>query len=362
MSGAPVVAENAAHPDGERLAEAVRQISAVRSRGLRRSLLVSTGLLAAVVVVFGVSLSVGDMVMPIGKVVETLFGGGDGGSRFVVLELRLPRALLAILVGTGFGLSGAVFQTVLRNPLASPDLIGISAGASAVAVTAALLFQVSGLALSAGALTGSLVAGTAIYLLAWRQGVAGQRLVLVGIGVGMGLSSVVWYVMARSDVTDAQEAFRWLAGSLNGRSWSQVWPLLIALGLLVPLTVLAAHALRPLQLGDDAAAGLGAKVERGRLALLLCATALAGVATAAAGPVGFVAFVAAPIARRLVPGRGAALPQAALTGALLVLVADFAAQHALPSVQLPVGVVTSIIGAPYLLLLLARANRVGSGG
>ncbi len=178
----------------------------------------------------------------------------------------------------------------------------------------------------------------------------------------MGLSSVVWYIMARSDVTDAQEAFRWLAGSLNGRSWSQVWPLLIALGLLVPLTVLAAHALRPLQLGDDAAAGLGAKVERGRLALLLCATALAGVATAAAGPVGFVAFVAAPIARRLVPGRGAALPQAALTGALLVLVADFAAQHALPSVQLPVGVVTSIIGAPYLLLLLARANRVGSGG
>lgn len=178
----------------------------------------------------------------------------------------------------------------------------------------------------------------------------------------MGLSSIVWYVMARSEVTDAQEAFRWLAGSLNGRSWGQVWPLLIALGVLVPLTVLAAHALRPLQLGDDAAAGLGAKVEGGRLALLGCATALAGVATAAAGPVGFVAFVAAPIARRLVPGRGAALPQAALTGALLVLVADFAAQHALPSVQLPVGVVTSIIGAPYLLLLLARANRVGSGG
>nr|MDT0525236.1 iron chelate uptake ABC transporter family permease subunit [Streptomyces sp. DSM 41633] len=134
------------------------------------------------------------------------------------------------------------------------------------------------------------------------------------------------------------------------------------LALLVPLTALAAHALRPLQLGDDAAAGLGTKVEPSRLALLGCATALAGVATAAAGPVAFVAFVAAPIARRLVPGRGAALPHAALTGALLVLVADFAAQHMLPSVQLPVGVVTSIIGAPYLLFLLARANRVGSGG
>lgn len=245
MSRETVVAEDAANADQARLADAVRQVSAVRGRSLRRSVLVGAALLAAVIVMFGVSLSFGDMVMPIGKVVATLFGGGDGGSQFVVLELRLPRALLAILVGAGFGLSGAVFQTVLRNPLASPDLIGISAGASAVAVTAALLFQVSGLALSASALTGSLVAGAAIYLLAWRQGIVGQRLVLVGIGVGMGLSSIVWYVMARSEVTDAQEAFRWLAGSLNGRSWGQVWPLLIALGVLVPLTVLAAHALRP---------------------------------------------------------------------------------------------------------------------
>ncbi len=229
----------------DRLAAAVREVAAVRGRGRRRSVTVATALLVAVVAVFGLSLSVGDMVMPIGKVVDTLLGGGDGGSQFVVLELRLPRALLALLVGAAFGLSGGVFQTVLRNPLASPDLIGISAGASAVAVTAALLFQVSGLALSASALAGSIAAGAAIYLLAWRQGVAGQRLVLVGIGVGMGLSSVVWYVMARSDVTDAQEAFRWLAGSLNGRSWNQFWPMAGALALLVPLTALAAHALRP---------------------------------------------------------------------------------------------------------------------
>ncbi|MFD4662327.1 MULTISPECIES: FecCD family ABC transporter permease [Streptomyces] len=345
-----------------RLADAVRTVAGARGRGRRRSVLVGAALLAALVAVFAVSLSVGDMVMPLGKVVDTLFGGGDGGSRFVVLELRLPRALLAVLVGTGFGLSGAVFQSVLRNPLASPDIIGISAGASAVAVTAALLFQVSGLTLSASALVGSLVSGAAIYLLAWRQGVAGQRLVLIGIGVGTGLTSVVWYVMARSDTTDAQEAYLWLTGSLNGRSWNQMWPLLIALAVLLPLTALAARALGPLQLGDDTAAGLGARVEPGRLALLGCAVALAGVATAAAGPVGFVAFVSAPIARRLVPRRGAALAHSALTGALLVLVADFAAQHLLPSVQLPVGVVTSIIGAPYLLLLLARANRVGSGG
>ncbi|MFF2727156.1 FecCD family ABC transporter permease [Streptomyces sp. NPDC058008] len=347
---------------GTGLADAVRTVTRVRGRGRGRSTLVAAGLLVAVVVMFAVSLSIGDMVMPLGKVVETLLGGGDGGSRFVVLELRLPRALLAVLVGLGFGLSGAVFQSVLRNPLAAPDVIGISAGASAVAITASLLFQVSGLALSGSALAGAVAAGAAIYLLAWRQGVVGQRLVLIGVGFGTGLSSVVWYVMARSDTTDAHEAYLWLTGTLNGRSWGQVWPLLTTLAVLVPLTALAARALAPLQLGDDAAAGLGVRVEPGRLAMLGCATALAGVATAAAGPVGFVAFVAGPIARRLVPGQGAALPHAALTGALIVLVADFGAQHLLPSVQLPVGVVTSLIGAPYLLLLLARANRGGSGG
>ncbi|GFM96761.1 hypothetical protein Sfulv_15720 [Streptomyces fulvorobeus] len=234
---------------GARLADAVRTVQRVRGRGRRRSVLVACALAVCVAAVFALSLSVGDMVMPLSTVVETLSGGGDGGSRFVVLELRLPRALLAILVGAGFGLSGAVFQSLLRNPLASPDVIGISAGASAVAVTAALLFQVSGLALSASALAGSIGAGAAIYLLARRQGVAGQRLVLIGVGLGTGLTSVVWYVMARSGAADAQQAFLWLTGSLNGRSWKQVWPLLAALAVLVPLTVLAARALGPLQLG-----------------------------------------------------------------------------------------------------------------
>ncbi|NEE46922.1 iron ABC transporter permease, partial [Streptomyces sp. SID8455] len=154
--------KEAIRTEKDRLADAVRQVSAVRGRGRRRSVTVGAALLVALVAVFCVSLSFGDMVMPIGKVIETLLGGGDGGSQFVVLELRLPRALLAILVGAAFGLSGGVFQTVLRNPLASPDLIGISAGASAVAVTVALLFQVSGLALSASALAGAIAAGAAI--------------------------------------------------------------------------------------------------------------------------------------------------------------------------------------------------------
>ncbi|RII14765.1 putative siderophore transport system permease protein YfhA [Streptomyces sp. YIM 130001] len=340
---------------------AIQEVSRARHAGRRRWVVVSAGLALCALAVFCVSLSVGDMVVPLADVVATLSGDGPGGAEFVIMELRLPRALLAVLIGMAFGTAGAVFQTLLRNPLASPDIIGISAGASAGAAIGSLGFQLSGLALSMTALAGAMIAGIAIYLLAWRNGVVGQRLVLVGLGVAAGLVSLVSYLMTRAEVTDAQQLLGWLKGSLNGRSWDQLWPLVIGLSVLGPLTVLAARLLPALQLGDDTAAGLGTRVEPSRLALLACATALAGVATAAAGPVDFVALLSAPIARRLVPGRPALLP-AALTGAVMVLTADLVAQHLLPSTQLPVGVVTSIIGAPYLLFLLARANRVGRGG
>ncbi|MGW6059287.1 FecCD family ABC transporter permease [Streptomyces sp. NPDC055189] len=343
-------------------ADAVRRVHGVRRARRARTVLVQGLLLAAIAAVFGAALSYGDMSVPLGDVIGALSGGGDAGSHFVVVELRLPRVLLGLLVGVAFGLSGALFQALLRNPLASPDVIGISQGASAAAVLASLGFAVSGIALSAAALGGALLSAAVIYAFAWRRNVSGQRFVLVGIGIGAGLSSVTSYLLTNSEVTEAQNALVWLTGSLNGSTLEQVWPLLGALALLLPLTVLAARDLGPLQLGDDTAAGLGTRVGRSRLALLGCAVALAGVATAAAGPVAFVAFVSAPVARRLVPGAGAALIPAALTGALLVTVADFAAQHLLWSSQFPVGVVTSLIGAPYLLWLLARANRTGRAG
>ncbi|PVE11127.1 iron chelate uptake ABC transporter family permease subunit [Streptomyces scopuliridis] len=346
----------------ERLAGAVREVALVRRAGRARATAVSAALLAAAFAALCLALSVGDFVVPLREVVATLAGGGDAGSRFVIIELRLPRALTGLLVGAAFGLSGAVFQTLLRNPLASPDMIGITWGASAAGVLASAVFGVSGFPLSVCALAGALLTAVAIYALAWREGVAGYRLVLVGVGVGAGLSSLVSYLLTSSAVTEAQKALAWLTGSLNGRSWEQMWPLLGAMVVLVPLTFLAARSLPAMQLGDDTARGLGTRVERGRPALIGCAVALAGVATAAAGPVGFVAFLSAPIARRLLPRQGAALLPAALTGALIVSVADFAAQHLLGSVQFPVGVVTSMIGAPYLLWLLARSNRVGKGG
>nr|WP_269329397.1 iron chelate uptake ABC transporter family permease subunit [Kineosporia babensis] len=308
------------------------------------------------------SLSKGDFAIPFTDVIRTLLGSGDAGNHFIVIELRLPRAITGLCVGLALGLAGALFQSLLRNPLASPDMIGVTQGAGVGAVVAAVGFGVSGFALSASALFGALATSTLIYLLAWRRGVAGYRLILIGIGVAGASASVISYLLTSSEVTVAQEALVWLTGSLNGSSLEAFYPLLIALLVLFPLTMIAVRPLSALQMGDDTAAGLGVPVERSRRFLLLCAVGLTGVAVAAAGPVSFVAFVCGPVARQLVPGKGAALVQASLIGALLMLVADFAAQHLLWSTQFPVGVVTSLIGAPYLLYLLARANRIGKGG
>ncbi|MDJ1133377.1 iron chelate uptake ABC transporter family permease subunit [Streptomyces iconiensis] len=327
-----------------------------------RGTAVTLGLAAAVLAALCGALSYGDVVVPLPDLFATLAGGGNGGTRFVLFDLRIPRALTGLLVGAAFGMSGAVFQTMLRNPLASPDVIGISSGASAAAVVGTMIFGLSGYALSASALGGALLGAALIYALAWRRGVTGYRLVLVGIGVGAVLTSFISYLMTRAKVAEAQQALVWLVGSLNERTWSEVLPLVVAVAVLMPTTLLVARTLRPLELGDETATGLGAHVQWARLGLMGCAVALAGVATAAAGPVAFVAFVAAPIARRLMPARGPALLPAALTGSLIVLVADFVAQHLLGQTQYPVGVVTSVIGAPYLLWLLARTNRVGRGG
>ncbi|MET8851717.1 iron chelate uptake ABC transporter family permease subunit [Amycolatopsis sp. NPDC004625] len=332
---------------------AVEVVAAVRRRGAVRARAVSLLLLVAIVVVFAVSLAVGDFPVPLGDLPGLLFGG-QGPAAYVVTELRLPRAVTGVLVGAAFGTSGALFQRLLRNPLASPDVIGVTQGASAAAVVAIVLFGAAGPVVSAAALAGALLTGATIYLLARRGGVHGYRLVLVGVGVGAVLTSVVSYLMTWADVTLAQQALVWLTGNLNGRGWDHVVPLAV----LLPAALLQSRALAGLQLGDDTAAGLGLTVERSRLTLLVIAVALAAFATAAAGPVAFVAFVANPIATRLVGGARAGLAPAALTGALVVLLGDFVAQHLLGA-QLPVGVVTGAVGAPYLLWLLATANRAG---
>lgn len=336
-------------------------VQAARSRRHRRTAIVVVALLIFLGVMFGLAMIVGDFPMTVQQVWLSLTGRGTRATDFIVYELRLPRAVTGLAVGVCFGLSGAIFQSMMRNPLASPDIIGITSGASAAAVIAILMLHLNGYAVSAFAFGGALITALLIYLLAWKQGVAGYRLVLVGIGIAAMLTAVIDYLMTRAQVWDAQAALVWLTGSLNGASATEMPPLLILMAITVPLALWAGGALSGLQLGDDAATSVGVRVERSRLFLILIGVALAAIATAAAGPVAFVAFVSGPIARRLTNGTGVALVPAALVGAAVVISGDFAGQHLLP-VQLPVGILTAAVGAPYLLYLLVRSNRIGHGG
>lgn len=349
-------------PDAAVLARVTR----TRTTGRVRAVVVSVTLALLGVAVFALSLSVGDFAVPLREVLPAVLGRGAPDADFIVSTLRLPRALTAVLVGALFGLSGAVFQSLARNPLASPDIIGITAGSS----TAAVLVIVGGSALGWGAaavplpvaaFAGGLLTTTAVYLLAYRRGLSAYRLVLVGIGIAAVLTSVTSFLLTRAEIYDVQRATVWLTGSLNGRGWVEVVPLSLAAVVLVPALLLLGRQLRALQLGDDTARGIGVPVERSRAALVVVAVGCASVATAAAGPVAFVAFVAAPIARRLVSAPVTLVP-AALTGALLVLAADLVARTAFSPTELPVGIITGLVGAPYLLWLLARANRVGRTG
>ncbi|HEU5484475.1 MAG TPA: iron chelate uptake ABC transporter family permease subunit [Microlunatus sp.] len=339
----------------------VQVIRSVRVAMRRRTAIVVVGLLVFLLVMFCLAMTVGDFPISIKQVWLSLTGRGTRATDFIVHELRLPRAVIALAVGVCFGLSGAIFQSMMRNPLASPDIIGITSGASAAAVIAILMLHLGGFVVSAFAFCGALLTALLIYLLAWKQGVAGYRLVLVGIGIGAMLTAVIDYLMTRAQIWDAQVALLWLTGSLNGASASEMRPLLLLMIIILPLAVWAGGALAGLQLGDDAATSVGIRVERSRLSLILIGVALAAIATAAAGPVGFVAFVSGPIARRLTNGTGIALIPAALVGAAVVITGDFVGQHLLP-VQLPVGILTAAVGAPYLLYLLVRSNRIGHGG
>ena len=350
-----------AEPRPDQRASDVNTIRRARVSGRARSVSVSIALAVVGSMLFCLSVSIGDFRVPLGDVVPAIFGAGDPAAQFIVGELRLPRAIAAVLVGAAFGLSGAIFQTLARNPLASPDFIGITSGASLAAVFGIVVVHASGNAIVAASFIGALTSAALIYVLAWKRGLSSYRLVLVGIGVAAAVDAGTAYLLTKARIYDVQSAVVWLTGSLNGRTWSDIQPIGLAMLVLVPVTLALGPSLRLLMLGDDTAAGLGLRVERARLLLVLVAVTLVAVATAAAGPIEFVALLAAPIARRMV-GSPVALVPAALVGAVLVLGADVAARQVLPTTNLPVGVVTGIIGAPYLLWLLARSNRVGSGG
>lgn len=332
----------------------------VAIRGRERTITLAIALVA--VVLIGVSLSVGAYTLPLPDLLLTLAGQGSGSDNFIIFRLRLPRLLLGVLVGVAFAIAGALFQTLLRNPLASPDIIGISGGASVSAAFGILILGLSGAAVSLSAFFGALVVAAAIYLLAWRGGVTGFRFVLIGVGFAFMVQAVLGYLITRGDVREVQQALVWMVGGLGGAAWPDIAVIAVALAVLLPLVWVFSARLRILQLGDDAAGGLGVNAERSRLALIVVAVALVAVATAFVGPLAFVAFVSAPIARRMIATGGLALVPSALVGVVLVVAADFTAQHLLPGeLQVPAGIVTGLVGAPYLLWLLATTNRGGRG-
>ncbi|MGK5680653.1 FecCD family ABC transporter permease [Actinoplanes sp. URMC 104] len=338
-------------------------VARTRRRESARARLVTLVLAVAAVAMFALTLSYGDFQISLPDVVRSLLGlPTPAGVEYVMHDLRLPRASVAALAGFAFGLAGAIFQQLLRNPLASPDVIGVSQGATTVGVVAVLVLHLEGGVVAAAGLAGAVVTALVIYALSWRKGVGGYRFILVGIGIGTVLTSVTSYVLTRSDVKIAAEAMIWLTGSVNGRTWPQIVPLAVALLILAPLALVLGRTLTGMQLGDDLATAFGVRVQASRFALLITAVCLTGMATSAAGPIAFVAFMSGPIAARLVGGGRPVLVQAALVGAALVLVSDFIGTHLLGSRQFPVGVVTGVIGAPYLLWLLATANRTGRGG
>ncbi|GLZ10965.1 ABC transporter permease [Actinomadura sp. NBRC 104425] len=325
-----------------------------------RALVVAAACLLAALAVAVLAIGSGDYPMAPGEVVRTLLGGGDPAQTFIVRELRLPRAAAALAVGAALGLAGAIFQSLVRNPLGSPDILGFTQGASAGVLVMIAVAGGSSVAVATGAVVGGVATGAAIYLLAGRHGAHGQRLVLVGIGVAAMLTGVNGYLLTRAQITEAARAVLWLTGSLDGRDWSDTAPLLVALAVLVPVVLVGCgRQMRMLELGDDAAHGLGVPVHRVRALLLAAAVLLAAFAAAAAGPVSFVALTAPQLARRLTRTPGPNLLPSLCMGAALLAAADFAGQRTFPGHQLPVGVVTGLLGGGYLVWLLVTERRNG---
>ncbi|MCG7523434.1 iron chelate uptake ABC transporter family permease subunit [Streptomyces sp. OfavH-34-F] len=326
----------------------------------RRSVAVAallTVLLACAVVAY---LCVGESFVAPGEVVRVLLGR-PSPDELVVGTLRLPRLVVGLLAGLAFGIAGALVQTVARNPLASPDVIGVTHGAGAATVAALSFNLVAADALPYVSVAGGMAAALLVYVFAWRGGLHSSRFVLVGIGVSVALGSLTQLLLTKGDYLVAQQAKVWLTGSLNSRGYEEAGPLLVVLAIGVPAAMWAARAQRSASFDDDTATALGVRLGRVRLGLTALGVVLASVATGAVGPVDFVALLAPQIARRLTRTAQTPLLSSALMGALIVVVADLLARRLFSPIELPTGVLTAAVGAPYLMWLIVR-TRSRTGG
>ncbi|EMN3918243.1 iron-enterobactin ABC transporter permease [Citrobacter farmeri] len=299
----------------------------------------------------------GALPLEIPQIIAALTGDAPRSLTMVVTEWRLPRVLMALLIGAALGVSGAIFQSLMRNPLGSPDVMGFNTGAWSGVLVAMVLFGQHLTAIALAAMAGGILTSLVVWLLAWRNGIETFRLIIIGIGIRAMLFAFNTWLLLKASLDTALTAGLWNAGSLNGLTWAKTWPsapiiilMLVGAGLLV-------RRMRLLEMGDDSACALGVSVERSRLAMMLVAVALTAAATALAGPISFIALVAPHIARRLSGTARWGLTQAALCGALLLLAADLCAQQLFMPYQLPVGVVTVSIGGIYLIALLIQESR-----
>ncbi len=328
-----------------------------------RALGVPLAAFVVLVLLSAISLGRGDFPIGVADVLRTLVGLGEGPRNFIILELRAPRIVVGVLVGLALGVAGALFQTFARNPLASPDTLGITMGASVGAVAAIVLGgggalggAFSGVGVPLAALLGALLVGVVLFALTWRSGIDGYRLVLVGIALWSVGTALVDWLLTTAEIYDAAAAYVWITGSLNARTWENALPLAVALAVLLPLALAASRSLAVLQFGDDTARGLGVRLPLAQAAVVLLAIGCVGFAVSAAGPITFVALVVPQIAVRLTGGSRPPLLASGLLGAVLVVGADLVTRTVLPE-ALPVGILTAVLGAPYLLWLLVRGRR-----
>ena len=328
------------------------------------ALAVGLGVALVALAVLVLTLGLGEFPIAPHEVALTLVGRGERQHEFVVMDLRLPRALVALGVGAALAVAGVIFQGLTRNPLAAPEILGVTAGANVAAVMVIVVLPATPIVLlGAAAFAGALAATALVYALAWRGGSSPARLVLVGIGVtAVGYAIVTAVIGAVDELVYASQLVVFTVGSVYGTGWSELAVLAPALAILLPLALAGARHLDALRLGDALARGLGARVERERLLLLLVGTALAASAVAIAGPVSFVGLMAPHIARRLVGGSHASLvPVAAAVGGTIVIVADALARTLFAPIDVPVGVMTAVVGAPYLIALLYRTGAAAPG-
>lgn len=327
-----------------------------RSRRRRRYALVLVGTLVVAVIAAVVGLTTGSFQASLGQVASALTGEGDGRTSVVVVGLRVPRILAALAIGAALGMAGAVFQTLARNPLASPDIVGFSAG-SATGALVGLTLLAPAASPAAGAWIGGLLTVVVVMAIARSVGVSRERTILAGIALSTLLSAVNDYLLTRAPLEIARNATQWLHGSLAATSLDDVALLLASIGVLSLVLIVVYRDFRALELGDDTAVALGVRTGRVRLVLIVVAAILTGTATAVAGPIGFIALAAPQLARRTMGTSGIPLVGSAVTGAAVLLVADVTAQRALAPLQIPVGLLTAVVGGAYLFWIVSRRRR-----